>query len=55
MWYDTAVPTILRSGPYRLYFFSPVGGRGRHAKPYQVKQARGVIVNYRLAGGNDEK
>jgi len=29
--------------------------RGRHAKPYQVKQLRGVIVKYRLAGGNDEK
>ena len=29
--------------------------RGRHAKPYQVKQVRGVIVKYRLAGGNDEK
>lgn len=29
--------------------------RGHHAKPYQVKQIRGVIVKYRLAGGNDEK
>ncbi|MBI2535032.1 MAG: type II toxin-antitoxin system HicA family toxin [Deltaproteobacteria bacterium] len=29
--------------------------RGHHAKPYQVKQVRGVIVKYRLAGGNDEK
>ena len=24
--------------------------RGNHAKPYQVKQVRGVIVAYRLAG-----
>ena len=29
--------------------------KGRHAKPYQVKQVRGVIVKYRLAGGDDEK
>lgn len=29
--------------------------KGRNAKPYQVKQVRGVIVKYRLAGGNDEK
>ena len=28
---------------------------GRHAKPYQVKQVRGVIIKYRLAGGKDEK
>ena len=27
--------------------------RSRHAKPYQVKQVRGVIVKYRLAGEND--
>jgi hypothetical protein len=27
--------------------------RGRHAKPYQVKQVRGVIVKHRLAGEND--
>jgi hypothetical protein len=27
--------------------------RGRHAKPYQVKQVRGVIVRYRLAGEDD--
>ena len=26
--------------------------KGRHAKPYQVKQVRGVIVKYRLVGGN---
>jgi len=26
----------------------------RKAKPYQVKQVRGVIVKYRLAGGEDE-
>lgn len=29
--------------------------KGSKAKPYQVKQVRGVIVRYRLAGGNDEK
>jgi len=29
--------------------------RGHHAKPYQVKQVRGVIVKYRLAGGSNEK
>ncbi len=28
---------------------------GAQAKPYQVKQVRGIIVRYRLAGGNDEK
>jgi hypothetical protein len=27
--------------------------RGRHAKPYQVKQVRSVIVKYRLAGEHD--
>ena len=29
--------------------------KGTHAKPYQVKQVRRVIVKYRLAGGNNEK
>lgn len=29
--------------------------KGRHAKPYQVRQVRGVIVKYRLAGGHDAK
>ena len=29
--------------------------KGRHAKPYQVKQVRNVIIKYRLAGGDDEK
>jgi hypothetical protein len=29
--------------------------KGSQAKPYQVKQVRGVIVKYRLTGGNDEK
>ena len=29
--------------------------KGAQAKPYQVKQVRGVIVKYRLAGGNNEK
>jgi virulence-associated protein VapD len=29
--------------------------KGRQAKPYQVKQLRGGIVQYRLAGGDDEK
>jgi hypothetical protein len=27
--------------------------RGRHAKVYQVRQVRGVIVRYRLAGEDD--
>jgi hypothetical protein len=26
--------------------------KGRHAKPYQVKQVRGVIAKHRLAGGS---
>lgn len=29
--------------------------KGNKAKPYQVKQVRGVIVKYRLAGGSNEK
>jgi 4-hydroxyphenylpyruvate dioxygenase-like putative hemolysin len=29
--------------------------KGAHAKPYQVKQVRAVIVKYRLAGDDDEK
>ncbi|MPZ12694.1 MAG: type II toxin-antitoxin system HicA family toxin, partial [Kiloniellaceae bacterium] len=29
--------------------------QGSKAKPYQVKQARGVIVKYRLSGEEDEK
>jgi len=28
--------------------------RGRHAKPYQVKQVRYVILKYRLGGQDDE-
>jgi hypothetical protein len=28
--------------------------KGRHAKPYQVKQVRGVLVKYHLSGGLDE-
>ena len=27
--------------------------KGRTAKPYQIKQVRGVIVKYRLAGGTN--
>ena len=27
--------------------------RGRHVKPYQVKQVRAVIVTHRLAGDDD--
>lgn len=27
--------------------------RGRHAKAYQVRQVRGVIIRYRLAGEDD--
>ena len=29
--------------------------RGQHAKPYQVKQVRVVIVKHRLAGGDDDE
>ena len=29
--------------------------KGHQAKAYQVKQVRGVIVQYRLAGGNNEE
>jgi hypothetical protein len=29
--------------------------KGRRAKPYQVKQVRGVLVKYHLAGGEDAK
>ena len=29
--------------------------KGRHAKPYQVRQVRGVLVKYRLLGGEDER
>jgi virulence-associated protein VapD len=29
--------------------------KGRQAKPYQVKQVRGVFVKYRLVGGDDAK
>ena len=29
--------------------------KGAQAKAYQVKQVRGVIVKYRLAGGSNEK
>ncbi|MBI4526199.1 MAG: type II toxin-antitoxin system HicA family toxin [Deltaproteobacteria bacterium] len=29
--------------------------KGHQAKPYQVKQVRGVLLKYRLAGGKDEK
>ncbi|MGH7793378.1 MAG: type II toxin-antitoxin system HicA family toxin [Candidatus Binatia bacterium] len=28
--------------------------KGHHAKPYQVKQVRGVLVKYHLAGGTNE-
>jgi hypothetical protein len=29
--------------------------KGAQAKAYQVKQVRGIIVKYRLAGGSNEK
>jgi len=29
--------------------------KGNKAKPYQVKQVRGVIVKYRLSGEDNEK
>ena len=28
--------------------------KGRHAKPYQVRQVRGVILKYHLGGQSDE-
>ena len=41
-----------RAGVVEFLTLQPKGSK---AKPYQVKQVRGVIVKYRLAGGNDEK
>jgi hypothetical protein len=29
--------------------------KGRHAKPYQVKQVRQVILKYRLGGQDDDR
>ena len=41
-----------RAGVAEILNLQPKGSK---AKLYQVKQVRGVIVKYRLAGGNDEK
>lgn len=32
-----------------------IQAKGSHAKPYQVKQIREIIVKYRLAGDEDEQ
>ena len=41
-----------RHGIFEILNLQP---RGRHAKPYQVKQVRGVILKYRLGGGTREE
>jgi len=47
------------SGSHHLFRKSGVEERinlqrdGKHAKPYQVKQARAVILKYRLSGFDD--
>ena len=41
-----------KDGVEDILNLQPKGGK---AKPYQVKQVRGVIVKYRLAGGADEE
>jgi hypothetical protein len=41
-----------KDGVTEILNLQPLGGQ---AKPYQVKQIRGVIVKYRLAGGEDAK
>ena len=47
------------SGSHHLFRKSGVEERinlqrdGKHAKPYQVKQARAVILRYRLSGFDD--
>ena len=38
---------FLRSGVVEILNLQPVGSK---CKPYQVKQVRNVIINYRLAG-----
>jgi predicted RNA binding protein YcfA (HicA-like mRNA interferase family) len=47
-------------GSHRIFFRSGVAEilnlqpRGNKCKPYQVKQVRSVIINYRLAGEADD-
>jgi hypothetical protein len=43
---------LAKDGIEEILNLQPKGGK---AKPYQVKQVRGVIVKYRLAGGADEE
>lgn len=40
-----------RSGIPEILNLQPLGGK---AKPYQVRQVRGMILKYRLAGGQDD-
>jgi hypothetical protein len=41
-----------KSGVAEIINLQPQGSK---AKPYQVKQVRGVIVKYQLSGDDDEK
>jgi hypothetical protein len=41
-----------KSGVEEIINLQPQGGK---AKPYQVRQVRGVIVKYRLSGEDNEK
>jgi hypothetical protein len=41
-----------KAGVEEILNLQPTGSK---AKSYQVKQVRGVIIKYQLAGGNDEK
>lgn len=43
---------FIRDGVAEILNLQPKGAK---AKPYQVKQVRGVIVKYRLAGDANEK
>ena len=45
-------PIFTKDGVEEILNLQP---KGHQAKPYQVKQGRGVIVKYRLAGGGNEK
>ncbi len=43
---------FVKDGVEEIINLQPQGGK---AKPYQVKQVRGLILKYRLGGLNDEK
>ena len=45
-------PIFTKSGVAEIINLQPQGSK---AKPYQVKQVRGVIVKYQLSGDDDEK